>query len=151
MILCSDCCCYYFSFSLYLYLYLSINLSHTYTHIHSRFILLLLSLSLSLSFFLSFFISLSFTCYPSPFTYIVVIVSLSLYNSRVKRDIDRFVINIKLVKFNGNYVGCKIITIKTKEEIFSFQFDNGVEIIEGGHYINADCQQLIGFVIEDGK
>ena len=59
--------------------------------------------------------------------------------------------NIKLVKSNGKYVGCKMIASKTRGEIFSFQFDNGVEINEGGHYINADCQQLIGFVIEDGK
>ena len=80
-----------------------------------------------------------------------MLLSLSLNNSRVNGDIDRFNMNIKLVKSNGKYVGCKMIASKTRGEIFSFQFDNGVEINEGGHYINADCQQLIGFVIENGK
>ena len=58
---------------------------------------------------------------------------------------------IELVKSNGNYVGCKMIATKTKEEISLFQFYNGVEIEKSGYYIKADCQQLIGFVIKDSR
>ena len=59
--------------------------------------------------------------------------------------------NIKLFKSNDKYVDCKMIASKTREEIFSFQFDNGMEINKSGHYIKADCLQLIGFVLEDGE
>ena len=104
---------------------ISFPLSHT-THIHTYAISCCCSLSLSLSFSFNYYPSLYIYIYI--YIYIVVIISLSLNYSRANGDIDRFDMSIKLVKSNGNYVGCKIIVIKTKEEILSFQFDNGVEI-----------------------
>ena len=53
---------------------------------------------------------------------------------------------LKLITYS-----CKIISTKTSEEIFSFQFDN--EFIKENDSINAkaDYQQLVGITCEDGK
>ncbi|OEU21441.1 hypothetical protein FRACYDRAFT_235067 [Fragilariopsis cylindrus CCMP1102] len=61
-------------------------------------------------------------------------------------------LTVKLVKSEGMYVGCKIIATKTTEEIFSFEFDNGVNTTEtDSTNISIDCLQLIGVPCEDGK
>ena len=61
-------------------------------------------------------------------------------------------ITINLVKVEDMYVGCKIFATRTTEEIFSFEFDNGVDINEkDSTNIHGDCLQLIGAPSEDGK
>jgi hypothetical protein len=61
-------------------------------------------------------------------------------------------LTIQLVKVEDMYVGCNIISTKTTEEIFSFEFDNGVNINEiDSNYNSGDCLQLIGVPSEDGK
>ena len=61
-------------------------------------------------------------------------------------------LTIQLVKVEDMYVGCIITSTKTTEEIFSFEFDNGVDVNDiDSNYNSGDCLQLIGAIVEDGK
>jgi hypothetical protein len=65
---------------------------------------------------------------------------------------SQFGLTVQLVKVEDMYVGCKITSTKTTEEIFSFEFDNGVDINEiDSSNISGDCLHLIGIPSEDGK
>ena len=61
-------------------------------------------------------------------------------------------LRIRLVQFEDEFVGCKIFSTKTEEEIFSFKFDIGVSCTESSHStISANCLQIWGKPCEDGK
>ena len=61
-------------------------------------------------------------------------------------------LRIRLVQFEDEFVGCKIFSTKTEEEIFSFKFDIGVSCAESSHStISANCLQIWGKPCEDGK
>ena len=86
------------------------------------------------------------------FSHLFISLHLSPNNSSTEGDAFGFDMKIQMVKSEKEYVGCKMIATKTKEEIFSFQFDDGVEIDENDlNDIRADCLQLIGIICEDGK
>tara|TARA_B110001450_G_scaffold231145_1_gene232826 strand:+ start:557 stop:5065 length:4509 start_codon:yes stop_codon:yes gene_type:complete len=67
-------------------------------------------------------------------------------------------LKIQLIKLKSSYVGCKVLSSKTNEEIFSFKFDNDVvlENIDDDGKIDASlttgfCSQYVAFTSEDGK
>ena len=61
-------------------------------------------------------------------------------------------LKIQLIKLENNYVGCKVLSSKTKQVVFSFKFDTDVAIdgIDSTRTISK-CSQCIGFPSEDGK
>ena len=61
-------------------------------------------------------------------------------------------LRIQSVQFEDKYVGYKLFSTKTGEEIFSFEFDIDVTCSELNHSdISADCLQVWGKTCEDMK